>query len=54
MKIKQYDRVRLTDGDYAYIVEIFDDGKAFLADIDRRNGTETEWVKPENIAKVIK
>ena len=53
MKIKQYDRVLLKDGDYASIVEIFDDGKAFIADIDRKTGTETEWLKPEEIDKVI-
>ncbi len=53
MKIKQYDRVLLKNGDYASIVEIFDDGKAFIADIDRKSGTETEWLKPEDIEKVI-
>lgn len=53
MKIKQYDKVLLKDGDYAYIVEIFGDGKDFLADVDRKDGTETEWIKPESIEKVI-
>ena len=54
MKIKQYDRVMLKDGDYASIVEIFDGGKAFLADIDRKSGTETDWLKPEEIEKVLR
>ena len=49
MKIQQYDKVILKDGDYAYIVEIFEDGKAFLADIDRKDGTETDWLKPEDM-----
>lgn len=53
MKIQQYDKVILKDGDYAYIVEIFEDGKAFLADIDRKGGTETDWLKPEDIEKVV-
>ena len=53
MKIEMYDKILLKDGDQAYIVEIFDDGKAFVADIDRKSGTETEWVKPEDIDKVI-
>lgn len=53
MKIEQYDRVLLKDGDYASIVEIFDDGKAFIADIDRKDGTETDWLKPEDIDKVV-
>ncbi len=53
MKIQQYDKVILKDGDYACIVEIFEDGKAFLADIDRKGGTETDWLKPEDIEKVV-
>ena len=53
MKIQQYDKVILKDGDYAYIVEILEDGKAFLADIDRKDGTETDWLKPEDIEKVV-
>lgn len=54
MKIEMYDKVLLKDGDQAYIVEIFDDGKAFIADIDRKDGTETDWVMPEDIDKVIR
>ena len=53
MKIKQYDKVLLKDGTTAYIVEIFDDGKAFVADIDRKDGTETDWVKPQDIEKIL-
>lgn len=52
--ISQYDKVQLNDGDYAYIVEIFDDGKVFIADIDRPTGTETDWIKLEDIKTVIK
>lgn len=54
MKIQEYDRVLLKGGDYASIVEIFDDGTAFIADIDRKTDTETEWLKPDNIEKAIK
>ena len=54
MKIKQYDKVLLKDGDYAYIVEIFGDGKLFLGDIDRKDGTETDWIKPDDIKKIVK
>ena len=53
MKIKEYDRVKLKNGEYAYIVEIFDNGKAFLADVDHKDDTETEFVRPEDIAMVI-
>ena len=54
MKIEPYDQVLLKDGDTAFIVEIFDDGKSFLADIDRKGGTETDWLKPEDIKRVIR
>lgn len=53
MKIELYDKVELKDGDHGFIVEIFDDGKAFIADIEREDGTHTEWVMPEEIDKVI-
>ena len=53
MKIKQYDRVLLKDGSKAYIVEIFDDGKAFLADIDRNGDTDTDEITIDEIEKVI-
>jgi hypothetical protein len=53
MKIELYDKIMLKDGDQAYIVEIFDDGKVFVADVDRDDGTHTEWVLPQEIDKVI-
>lgn len=53
MKIEQYDKVLLKDGATAYIVEIFGGGKAFIADIDRKDGTETDWVLPQDIEKVL-
>lgn len=53
MKIEQYDRVLLTDGNQATVVEIFDDGKLFLADIDKDGDTYTEEVKPEDIKRVL-
>ena len=53
MKLKEFDKVLLKDGDTAYIVEIFNDGEAYLADVDRVSGTETELVYPENIEKKV-
>lgn len=53
MKIKQYDRVLLKDGHKASIVEIFDNGKAFLADIDKDGDTFTEEIQANEIEKVI-
>ena len=53
MRIKQYDRVLLKDGDKASIVEIFEDGKLFLADIDRNGDTDTEELRMDDIEKII-
>ena len=53
MRIKQYDRVLLKDGDKASIVEIFEDGKLFLADIDRNGDTDTEDLRMDDIEKII-
>lgn len=52
-KIDQYDKVLLKDGCTAYIVEIFEDGKAFLADIDKPSGTTTDWIKSDEIQEKI-
>ena len=56
MKIEQYDRVLLKNGSYASIVEIFDDGKAYLADIDKAGDTYTETVysSPSNVFCLMK
>ena len=52
-EIEQYDRVLLKDGTRASVVEIFDNGKVFLADIDKPEGTVTENLRPEDIIKVL-
>ena len=54
MKIKLYDRVLLKDGSEASIVEIFEEDKVFLADIDRNGDTDTEELKVTEIEKVIR
>jgi hypothetical protein len=54
MKIEQYDRVLLKDGNRASIVEIFDEGRTFLADIDKDGDTYTEEIKIDDIKKVLK
>ena len=52
MKIKQYDRVLLTDGNKASIVEVFD-SQNFLADIDKDGDTYTEEITIKDIEKVM-
>lgn len=54
MKIKQYDRVKLKDGNEASIVEIFEEDKLFLADIDRNGDTDTDEVTINEIEKILK
>ena len=53
MKIQQYNRVLLKDGTEASIVEILDEDKYFIADIDRNDDTDTEEICIEEIEKVI-
>ena len=37
----------------ASIVEIFEEGKAFLADIDRNDDTDTDEISIDEIEKVL-
>ena len=54
MFIKQYDKVLLKTGETAYIVEIWEQGVAYEADIDKKNGSiETDTIKHADIVKVI-
>ena len=53
MQIRQYDRVLLKNGNQANIVEIFEEDKFFLADIDRDGDTYTEELSIEEIKKVL-
>ncbi len=53
MRIKVYDRVLLKDGSEASIVEIFEDGKTFLADIDRNGDTDTDEISIDEIKKIL-
>lgn len=59
MKIKMYDSVKLKDGREATIVEIYEQGKAYEADILTDNTGEypeyeTETIKYEDIEEVIR
>ena len=54
MKIKQYDRVLMQDGSKASIVEIFEDEKSFIADIERNGDIDTEEISIVDIKKYYK
>lgn len=49
-----YDKVRLRTGGTASIVEIYEPGVAYEADIDRADGSiETDTIKQEDILAAI-
>lgn len=55
MKIRMFSKVLLANGQTAYIVEIFRDGEAFLADIDLDDGeVSTEEIYPDDIKDVLR
>ena len=54
MIIGMYDQVLLKSGHKAFIVEIFESDKDFLADIDRDGDTFTEDVSYDDIQCVLK
>ena len=52
--IKQYDKVKLVNGNYAIIVEILETDKAYIADIDLANGDcTTDTIFHMDIAALI-
>ncbi len=53
MRVKQYDRVLLKDGSKASIVEVFEEEKLFLADIDRDGDTDTDELGIDEIEKIL-
>ena len=53
MIIKQYDRVLMKDGSKASIVEIFEDKKSFIADIERNGDIDTEEISIDDIEKEL-
>lgn len=54
MKYKMFDKVLLKTGETAYIVEIYDGGKAYETDIDKQDGKNvTDTVFPEQIERKL-
>ena len=55
MEIEMFDKVLLKTGETAYIIEIYEQGVAYEADIDRADGTiETDTIQCTDIEKVLK
>ncbi len=54
MEIKMFDKVLLKTGETAYVVEIYEQGVAYEADIDKADGSvETDTIKHSDIEKVL-
>ena len=53
MKLELYDKVRLKSGEIAHIVEIYEQGVAYEADIEKQQGTETDTIKHVDIEYVF-
>jgi hypothetical protein len=54
MKVEIYQKIRLKDGRFGHIVEIFNDGEAYMADIAMPDGEfETETIFPKDIKSVL-
>ena len=54
MNIKLYDKVRLKAGETASIVEIYESGVAYEADIDRPDGSiDTDTIQQEDVVAIV-
>ncbi len=54
MDIKLYDKVQLKSGETASIVEIYENGVAYEADIDRLDGSiDTDTIRQEDILTIV-
>lgn len=52
--ISLFDKVKLKTGETAYIVEVYEQGVAYEADIDREDGSvDTETIKQEDIECIM-
>ncbi len=49
--LKLFDKVLLKTGEVAYIVEVLK--HTYVCDIEKASGTDTEFVDPDDIAKVL-
>ena len=54
MKLEMYQKIRLKSEKVGYVVEIFNDGEAYMVDIKQDDGEyELETVRPQDIKSVI-
>lgn len=53
MNYKKYDKVLLITGETAFIVEVFGNGDAFVADIEKSSGTDTAFIYKKDIKQKL-
>ena len=54
MKLDMYQKIRLKNGMIGHIIEIFNDGEAFMVDIKMHDGEyEQATIRPYDIQSVI-
>lgn len=53
MEIEIYDKVKLKTGEIACIVEVYEQGTAYEADIEKEEGIETDTIKHSDIEYVF-
>ncbi len=49
--LKLFDKVLLKTGETAYIVDVLE--HSYVCDIEKASGTDTDFVDPDDIAKVL-
>ena len=55
MSIQMFDKILLKTGEIAYIVEIYEQGVAYEADIDKADGSiETDTIRHSDIERVLR
>lgn len=52
MAFSLYDKIKLKDGRDAVIVEVYEDGVAYEADIEDKKGYITDTIKHEDILEI--
>lgn len=49
--LKLFDKIMLKTGETAYIVDVLE--HSYVCDIERASGTDTDFVDPDEIAKLL-
>ena len=54
MKLDMFQKIRLKDGRSGHIIEIFNDGEAYMVDLKADDGEyDQETIRPDNIKSIV-